>query len=125
MIAITLTASQRAINSFSSQCILLAPLPVLGEAVALAPTQPIFSDATHYFQWPSTLGTNNPVADLRQIQDQGTTLRSIGNVEGEYIRRWGGTLTYDWPRFFVRVARDPNTNFTTVDSWRLSVGTRF
>ena len=72
---------------------LFTPLPVLGEAVALAPTQPIFSDATHYFQWPSTLGTNNPVADLRQIQDQGTTLRSIGNVEGEYMLPWVSGLT--------------------------------
>ncbi|MEP7068768.1 MAG: hypothetical protein ABI789_05985 [Usitatibacter sp.] len=52
-------------------------------------------------------------------------LYKVGNVEGERIRRWGGTATYDWPRFFVRVARDPKTNFTPVDAWRVSVGTRF
>ena len=52
-------------------------------------------------------------------------LHKVGNVEAERIRRWGLTATYDWPRFFVRLARDPRTNFTPVDAWRLSVGTRF
>jgi hypothetical protein len=53
------------------------------------------------------------------------TLYKVGNVDGERIRRWGFTMTYDWPRWFVRLARDPNTNFTPVDAWRFSVGTRF
>lgn len=52
-------------------------------------------------------------------------LYKTGWVEGERIRRWGWTLTYDWPRVFVRVARDPRTNFTPLDAWRLSVGARF
>jgi hypothetical protein len=52
-------------------------------------------------------------------------LRKEGTVEGEFIRRWGATATYDWPRFFVRLARDPKTNFTPVDAWRFSVGARF
>jgi len=52
-------------------------------------------------------------------------LYKVGNVDAERIRRWGLTVTYDWPKFFVRVARDPNTNFTPVDAWRLSMGTRF
>jgi hypothetical protein len=52
-------------------------------------------------------------------------LYKIGIVEGETIRRWGFTATYDWPRFFLRVARDPKTNFTPLDAWRFSVGTRF
>ena len=69
------------------------PGSVLGEAVAMAPTQPIFSSPTNYFQWPSTLGDNNPVADLREIQDQGTTLRSIGNIQGEYAVPWVSGLT--------------------------------
>ena len=53
------------------------------------------------------------------------TLYKVGKVEGETIRRWGASATYDWPRFFVRIARDPRTNFTPVDAWRVSVGTRF
>jgi hypothetical protein len=52
-------------------------------------------------------------------------LYKVGIVEEEKIRRWGFTATYDWPRFFVRIARDPKTNFTPVDAWRFSVGTRF
>ena len=53
------------------------------------------------------------------------TLYKVGRVEGETIHRWGATVTYDWPRFFARVAFDPKTNFTPVDAWRFSVGTRF
>ena len=48
-----------------------------------------------------------------------------GLVDGQRIAKVGGTVTYDWPRFFVRLAFDPNTNFTTDNVWRLSVGTRF
>ncbi len=52
-------------------------------------------------------------------------LHKVGRVEDELIRRWGLTVTYDWARFFVRLARDPKTNFTPVDAWRLSIGARF
>jgi hypothetical protein len=48
-----------------------------------------------------------------------------GLVNGESINRVGLTLTYDWPRFFVRLAFDPNTNFTTDDVVRTSIGMRF
>ena len=69
------------------------PRSVLGEAVAMASTQPIFTTGATYFQWPSSLGDNNPVSDLRAIQDQGTTLRSIGNLQGEYTVPWVSGLT--------------------------------
>lgn len=48
-----------------------------------------------------------------------------GLVDGQRIAKAGGTVTYDWPRFFVRVAYDPYTNFSSDNVWRLSVGTRF
>ena len=48
-----------------------------------------------------------------------------GLVDGQRIAKVGGTATYDWPKFFVRLAFDPNTNFTADNVWRLSVGTRF
>lgn len=48
-----------------------------------------------------------------------------GRVEDDMFRGWGATVTYDWPRFFLRLARDPKTNFTPVDAWRFSIGTRF
>jgi hypothetical protein len=53
------------------------------------------------------------------------TLYKVGTVEDQSIGRWGLTVTYDWPRVFARLAWDPKTNFTPVDAWRFSVGTRF
>ncbi len=41
------------------------------------------------------------------------------------VTRAGFTVTHDWPRWFVRLAYDPKTNFTADDQWRLSVGARF
>ena len=52
-------------------------------------------------------------------------LHKRGQVDGEPVRKTGATLTYDWPQFFVRLARDPKVNFTNEDMWRVSVGTRF
>lgn len=48
-----------------------------------------------------------------------------GLVNEEMIQRTGLTVTYDWPRYFVRLAFDPNTNFTTDDVVRLGFGMRF
>jgi hypothetical protein len=52
-------------------------------------------------------------------------LHKQGLVDGVEIRRWGLALTYDWPRFFVRLAYDPKVNFTPDDMLRVSLGTRF
>ena len=52
-------------------------------------------------------------------------LHKRGLVDGESIRKTGASFTYDWPRYFVRLAYDPKVNFTHEDMWRLSVGTRF
>ena len=64
-----------------------------------------------------------PLADGQRLTVD--ALYKKGFVEDEMIKRWGLTITYDWPRVFVRLARDPKTNFTPVDAWRFSVGTRF
>ncbi|MFN2637920.1 MAG: SusC/RagA family TonB-linked outer membrane protein [Gemmatimonadaceae bacterium] len=66
------------------------PGGVLGNAVAYPSTQPILTDSGTYYEFrgaggaPITLVPNNPLAILAQVQDQGTTLRSVGDVEGEY-----------------------------------------
>lgn len=52
-------------------------------------------------------------------------LHKQGLVDDVTIHRWGASLAYDWPRFFVRVAYDPKVNFTPETQWRLSAGTRF
>lgn len=48
-----------------------------------------------------------------------------GLVDGDRITRTGLSATWDWPRYFVRLAYDPKANFTSQDLWRLSVGSRF
>ena len=48
-----------------------------------------------------------------------------GLVDGEPIKRLGLSATYDWPRFFARVAYDPKVNFTSQDMMRVQVGARF
>ncbi len=52
-------------------------------------------------------------------------LSKTGLVSGESVHRYGLSLGYDWPRYFVRVAWDPLVNFSPQDMLRLSVGTRF
>ena len=52
-------------------------------------------------------------------------LHKIGLVDDVLIHRTGATVTYDWPRFFMRLAFDPKVNFTPENMWRVSVGTRF
>ena len=48
-----------------------------------------------------------------------------GLVNDESIAKLGATFSYDWPRLFVRMAYDPNTNFSSDNALRVSVGTRF
>ena len=71
------------------------PGGVLGNAIAFAPTQPIYTDSGTYFQYrdPTSgalvgLAPNNPLEELKYVQDQGQILRSIGNIEGEYRLPW-------------------------------------
>lgn len=64
-----------------------------------------------------------PLADGQRLTFD--VLRKRGLVDDEMIRRWGATLTYDWPRFFLRTAWDPKANFGPDNLWRFDVGTRF
>lgn len=52
-------------------------------------------------------------------------LQKKGLVAGLPIQKFGLSVGYDWPRFFVRLAYDPLVNFSTQDMLRLSVGGRF
>jgi TonB-dependent starch-binding outer membrane protein SusC len=66
------------------------PGGVLGNAIAFPSTQPIVTDSGTFYEFrgaggaPITGVPNNPLAILALVQDQGTTLRSVGDVEGEY-----------------------------------------
>lgn len=48
-----------------------------------------------------------------------------GTVDTRPIHRTGASLTYGWPGLFVRLAYDPQVNFTSQNQWRVSAGTRF
>jgi hypothetical protein len=52
-------------------------------------------------------------------------LHKSGEVDGATVQRAGLAATWDWPRYFVRLAYDPMVNFTPQTMWRLSTGTRF
>jgi hypothetical protein len=52
-------------------------------------------------------------------------LRKSGLSDVGPISAWGCSITYDWPGWFVRLARDPYQNFSAVDAWRVAGGIRF
>ncbi|MEO8299225.1 MAG: hypothetical protein ABI574_15600 [Burkholderiales bacterium] len=52
-------------------------------------------------------------------------LRKTGLGDGGPVRAWGWTAGWDWPAWFLRIARDPKQNFSTQDATRLSAGVRF
>lgn len=66
------------------------PGGVLGNAVAFPSTQPIVTDSGTYYEFRGAGGSaitgvpNNPLAILSQVQEVGTMLRSIGDIEGAY-----------------------------------------
>jgi hypothetical protein len=64
-----------------------------------------------------------PLADGQRLTFD--LLRKRGLVEDEMIHLWGATLTYDWPRFFLRAAWDPKSNFGPDNLRRFDLGIRF
>jgi PAS domain S-box-containing protein len=60
----------------------------------------------------------------RDITERKRAEENLRLAASVFANSYGG-VTYDWPRFFVRLAYDPKTNFTPVDARRLSIGTRF
>ena len=64
------------------------PGGVLSNAAQMGPTQPVLdpNSTTGFYDWPGNLLTSadNPLAILALARDQGTTYRSIGNIQAEY-----------------------------------------
>lgn len=52
-------------------------------------------------------------------------LRKTGEGDEGPVNAWGASVTYDWKDWFLRLARDPNQNFSATDAVRLSIGVRF
>ena len=60
---------------------------VIGNAISMAPTQPVYdpTNPTGYWDWSGTgASASNPVASLNRSIDHGTTLRSVGNFQADY-----------------------------------------
>lgn len=79
-------------------------------------------DRTHTGQTHWHLTARLPVGRDRLSVD---LLRKIGQGDDGQVRAWGLTVGWDFPTWFIRVARDPKQNFSAVDAWRLSTGVRF
>jgi len=63
------------------------PGDVLGNAAAMAPTQPVLDPtrATGFWDWNTTNASpSNPLASVTLASDRGTTWRSVGNAQAEY-----------------------------------------
>ena len=64
------------------------PGGVMSNAAQMGPTQPVYDPAapTGYYDWPDRqlASADNPIAILDLATDKGTTLRSLGNVQGTY-----------------------------------------
>ena len=72
------------------------PRDVLGNAAAMAPTQPVLdsTSSTGYWDWNTTNASpSNPVASLALATDEGTTWRSVGNIQASYRPRFVEGLT--------------------------------
>lgn len=67
---------------------LFTPGGVLNNATQMGPTQPIMDPTapTGFYDWPGNQLTSadNPLAILEFAEDEGTTYRSVGNVQAEY-----------------------------------------
>ncbi|HYJ78369.1 MAG TPA: SusC/RagA family TonB-linked outer membrane protein [Longimicrobiaceae bacterium] len=72
---------------------LFTPGGVLGAASNFDPTQPIRTDAGFFEQTAFTLAPNNPVAELALVNEEGTTFRSVGNLEARYRMPFMDALT--------------------------------
>jgi hypothetical protein len=66
-------------------------------------------------QWPLPRGQRLTI-DL---------LYKTGDGDSGHVSAFGESITYDFPRWFVREAYDPKQNFGTADATRVSVGMRF
>ena len=106
---------------------LFTPNGVLGNAVAFPSTQPILTDSGTFYEFRGATGQaitgvpNNPVSILSQVQDQGVTLRSVGNLEGEYEVPYLSGLTATL-RGSYDVVRADRTTFTPTTVYSQQTG---
>ena len=66
---------------------------------------------------------NQPLPEGRRLVLD--VLQKQGTIDGQFIRRTGLSVGFDWPSWFVRAAWDPKVNFTSQNMLRISTGVRF
>jgi hypothetical protein len=52
-------------------------------------------------------------------------MNKTGEGDGGHVNAWGLSAGLDFPRWFLRWARDPKQNFSTQDANRVALGARF
>ncbi len=77
---------------------LFTPGGVLSNAAQMGPTQPVYdpTSTTGYYNWPNNTLTSadNPVEALNLATSQGSTYRSVGNVQADLHIPWVPGLTW-------------------------------
>ena len=82
----------------------------------------VADDRLHTQQRDWHFNVRIPMHDMRATLD---VLRKSGLSDAGYITAWGFSATWDWPAWFVRLARDPYQNFSAQSAWRFAGGVRF
>jgi hypothetical protein len=82
----------------------------------------VADDRLHTHQRDWHLNARVPVRDMRATLD---LMRKSGLSDAGYITAWGFSATWDWPAWFLRIARDPYQNFSAQSAWRFAGGARF
>lgn len=82
----------------------------------------VHDDRLHTGQTDWHLTARIPVEEDRLSLD---LMRKSGEGDDGYVKAWALSVTWDFPRWFLRVARDPKQSFSAQDAWRLSGGVRF
>lgn len=97
-----------------------SPGGVVGSATSFAPTQPIRDPNSPYggfFEWTNfTEAVNNPVAMLELTTDEGTTYRSLGDIEAQFEVPYLPDLTGNI-RFGYDVAKAERETFRPSFLW--------
>lgn len=82
----------------------------------------VHDDRLHTGQTDWHLTARIPVADDRLSLD---LMHKAGEGDSGYVKAWSLSATWDFPRWFLRLALDPKQSFSAEDAWRLSGGVRF
>ena len=82
----------------------------------------IHDDRLHTRQSDWHLLGRIPLANDRLTID---LMRKSGMSDVGYVKAWSLSVGWDFPSWFVRLARDPKQNFSGEDAWRVSGGMRF